>query len=164
MQHPLPLHIVGGDFNTVMHPDEDRRSCKPHRARSGATLTHAGSPLSHMVSTLNRLDPWRLSHPTDREFTFYSPSQDSLARLYYLFCSSLLLPSSCNSTIHDMTISDHSPISLPIDILQSQATPKTCKKFPNYLAQNEDFLHTIRMTWSDYVCLNQEHMSNPILF
>lgn len=123
MQHPLSLHIVGGYFNKVMHPDEDRRSRKRHRARSGATLTHAESPLSHMMSALNVIDPWHLSHPTDKEFTFYSPSQDSLFRLDYLFCSPLF-QSICDSTILDMAISDHSPISLTIDILQLQVILK----------------------------------------
>lgn len=77
-----------------------------------------------MLSALNMLDQWHLSHPIAREFTFYSPPQDSLARLDFLFCSPLLLYSINDSSIHEMAIFDHAPISLTLNILQSHATLK----------------------------------------
>ncbi|KAG9281959.1 hypothetical protein AMEX_G541 [Astyanax mexicanus] len=75
--------IVGGDFNSVIDPKIDRTSS------SGYSVSNSSSDnLNSFLSDLNLYDPWRLNHPKDNNFTFFSPRYKTFSRLDYIFISS----------------------------------------------------------------------------
>lgn len=101
-----PNVIIGGDFNCYLDPVLDRLSTKPPPA-----ITSVGT-LNDLIKTRNMVEIWRLQHPTDKEFSFYSHVHKSYTRIDYFLIASELLPSVTNSTYHNILISDHSPVSL----------------------------------------------------
>lgn len=152
IRQPSKLHIMSGDFNTVMSKDEDRKTRSPSPLSTTLSLTIKDTPLASMISSLDLVDFWRLDHPTDREFSFYSPPHDSLARLDYFFSSKLLTPLIRGSEIHEIAISDHAPVSITIEPSQNRSSPKIWK-YPSYLAQSDDLTHHIEEFWSEYSSL-----------
>lgn len=99
-------HIVGGDFNSTIN-QEDRSSPRYcPRPKQTDQFTH----LYHMVQALNLIDIWRLQHPLDKEYSFFSPVHQSFARLDYILCTHSILHKVGDSCIHDLVISDHSPV------------------------------------------------------
>lgn len=110
-----PNVIIGGDFNCYLDPILDRLSTK------SAPAIASVQTLNDLIKTRNMVDIWRLQHPTDRDFSFYSHVHKSYTRIDYFLISSELLPSITNSTYHNILISDHSPVSLQFkDILSKQ--------------------------------------------
>lgn len=82
-------HLIGGDFNDVLHLTDDRSSPKhPKLGPAPLTPTHFAS----IMDLLHLQDLWRLSHPVDREFTFYSNPHNVLTRIDYFFGSDNLIP------------------------------------------------------------------------
>lgn len=62
-------HTIGGDFNSILHPTDDRSVPKrQHKTTRDPDPTHFASAMN----LLHLTDLWRLFHPTDREFTSYS--------------------------------------------------------------------------------------------
>lgn len=92
-------HLIGWDFDSVLHNSEDRSS--PHY-RSRPSLREQFIHFYHMVNALQLIDTWRLQHPLAKEFTFFSPAHDSLARLDYFLCTPALLNRIRDSSIHDI--------------------------------------------------------------
>lgn len=65
-----------------------------------------------------------MKHPTQKSYTFYSPSHKLYSRLDHFFVTAPLLPCIVSSEINPNTWSDHAPIEL--DIVLTASTPKTC--------------------------------------
>lgn len=159
----LTHHVLGGDFNTVLHPNEDRDLVKHtnRKFRETHNTSTQVSPLSHVISALGMVDAWRLMHPVDREFTFFSHPHNSWARLDYLFCTPNLIPHLGHAEILDMAISDHSPITLDIGSSPSHSNTRLWR-FPSYLSQNPDFQLHLQNAWSEFESYNKVEDTNPI--
>uniref|UniRef100_A0A3P9H361 Endonuclease/exonuclease/phosphatase domain-containing protein n=1 Tax=Oryzias latipes TaxID=8090 RepID=A0A3P9H361_ORYLA len=63
--------IMGGDFNEVMDPILDRT-------------------LRGMSEACSLVDIWRLQNPSERDYTFYSPSYGSFSRIDFFLLSQSL--------------------------------------------------------------------------
>lgn len=100
LHHPLTPHI-GGDFNTILHPNEDRSSPK----RSQKPPKPDPTLLASTMDSLHFRDIWQLLHPVDRDFTFYSNPHNVFTRIDYLFCTDNLVPKISGADIHDIAIS-----------------------------------------------------------
>lgn len=109
------------------------------------------------------VDIWRLMHPTEREYTFFSPPHNTFSRIDYFFASPALISTISTPDIHDARISDHSPIA--VHITQAKpSSPSPTWRFPSYLADSEDFRHTLYEAWEEYISTNGAHISDPNLF
>lgn len=160
LSNPTLPHIAGGDFNSTAHPIDDRSTSKRtfhHSDLDSQTL------LASTMESLHLRDIWRLRHPADRDFTFYSNPHNVFTRIDYLFCSDDLLPLISDADIHDIAISDHAPILTTIDNLDLYPNPKIWR-FPSYLHNNSDFRQYMENVWSEYTLNNAEHSDNPNLF
>lgn len=110
LKFPHLPHKVGGDFNTVMHLTDDRSTAK----QSQRPLEHSNPTyLATTMESLHFTDIWRLFHPVDREFTFYSP-HNVFARIDYIFGTDNTTPTISESEIYDIAISNHAPISVSV--------------------------------------------------
>lgn len=74
-----PLALVGGDFNCLLNPQLDR-----HPPRN-SPLSNQAKALLSTCGEINLVDAWRVLHPSDREFTFYSPPHKCHTRIDYFF-------------------------------------------------------------------------------
>ncbi len=68
--------ICGGDWNTQMQPKLDS-------SNTLKKLTPRASVTKQLLMELGLVDVWRVLHPTDKQFTFYSASQFAYSRIYY---------------------------------------------------------------------------------
>lgn len=152
---------MGGDFNSVVNKYEDKSSLHPSLGAPPSSTEQPTTLLATTMSLLHLSDIWHLTHPTNREYTFYSSPHDTLSRIDYFFCSSALILKVQDSIISAMAISDQALQRQFWTISNPTITPPP-RRFPSYSADNEDFQHN--RTWNDYVFTNAEHVSNPNLF
>lgn len=153
-------HLIGGDFNDTLHLIDDRSSPKSPNPRS---TTPAPTLFANTMDSIHIQDLWRLSHPTDREFTFYSNPHNIFTRIDYFFGSDNLIPFLQNTTIHDITISDHAPIEVTLDNLNLPPHPNIWR-FPSFLHNNTDFQQYMSDAWTEYSSNNAPHIHDPNLF
>uniref|UniRef100_A0A8C5PAU0 Reverse transcriptase domain-containing protein n=1 Tax=Leptobrachium leishanense TaxID=445787 RepID=A0A8C5PAU0_9ANUR len=71
---------------------------------------------------LQLIDVWRVLHPLDRDFTYFSSVHSSYTRIDYLFVSHFELSSVTEAKIHSRTWSDHALLSL--SMMSSHSRPK----------------------------------------
>lgn len=71
--------ILGGDFNVALNPLLDTSS-------GTSTITYrALSKIKKVLQNLTLHDAWRTIHPTDRDYTYFSPPHNKYSRIDYLF-------------------------------------------------------------------------------
>lgn len=114
--------IICGDLNAPMDPDMDT-SKKGKNPRRG---------LANIFSAEDMYDPWRCLHTTEKDFTFFSNVHKSYSRIDYFITDKYLLPKITNANIHNLTWSDHAPITL--EIKSNQICPN------NHLWRNNTFI------------------------
>lgn len=109
-------HLIEGDFNAV-------KSREDRKERSA--IYNLGVKLKQMkelVAALQWIGIWKLYHPMDREFTYYSHLHDSLSRIDYFFGTQALLPLVSSPKTDEVVISDHAAIYLKYNILKKAGT------------------------------------------
>lgn len=77
--------IFGGYLNVALSPSADTSSGKS---------SMAASSLSHIRSLLyshNLVDVWRIHHPTEKDYSYFSVAYNSYSRLNYFLISQSLL-------------------------------------------------------------------------
>lgn len=100
--------IIGGDFNCVLDGYLDRSSSKR------APQSNSRNFLNVFINNSNLVDIWRLSHPTERDYTFHSHVHNVYTRIDYFLVDNKLISNVMNSKIHDILISDHAPVTLEL--------------------------------------------------
>lgn len=102
--------LLAGDFNVPLEPTLDTslgRSCIPHRR-----LIY----IRKMLHEAQLLDVWRIMHPNEKDYTHFSHLHGSHSGIDYLLVNHHYLELLSCSRIEVSTISDHSPISLTLQI------------------------------------------------
>lgn len=124
--------IMGGDFNCYLDPYLDRLS-----SRSPATITSVQT-LNNLIKSSNMVDIWRLQHPTDKDYSYYSHVHKSYTRIDYFLVDANLISSIEQTKYHNIIISDHSPVSLNLTL----ALPKQtyCWRFNPLLLSDNVFM------------------------
>ncbi|KAG5270861.1 hypothetical protein AALO_G00173140 [Alosa alosa] len=127
--------VIGGDFNTILHYDFDRKCPTGHKEPLRPFL-------EEFISSLNLVDVWGRSHPTDRQFTYFKgkliQSSGSMhpkkaqrntykiaSRLdmFFMPCDDMQYLKKCK--IYNSDISDHDPV-----LLEIQLQPLTVVQMP----------------------------------
>ncbi|XP_058241555.1 uncharacterized protein LOC131350745 [Hemibagrus wyckioides] len=110
--------VVGGDFNTVLHPILDR---KPSTSRHSPFR----DILEDFIVSLNLKDTWSCSHPTEEGFT--RRQNKSYSRLDMFFMPEDKINRVCSiKPLKQQNISDHYPLVLTLTV-----QVQTEKKIPN---------------------------------
>lgn len=107
--------IAGGDFNTILDCFLDRLSTRP------TSPSNASIALNNIVKSMNLVDIWRLQHPNDKDFSFFSNVHKSYTRIDYFLTDAILTSDVISSKYHDIVISNHSPVELKINIGRTKA-------------------------------------------
>uniref|UniRef100_A0A8C5WBK3 exodeoxyribonuclease III n=1 Tax=Leptobrachium leishanense TaxID=445787 RepID=A0A8C5WBK3_9ANUR len=102
------ITVIAGDFNVTLEPQLD--------SSTGSTTTPA-----HVLRSMRRslhdhrlVDLWRALHPTERDYSFFSPVHLKHTRIDYFFihCHNFALANSIE--IAATTWSDHAPLHLKL--------------------------------------------------
>lgn len=106
--------VVGGDYNCVLNSRMDRLP-----AERGSLTRKAAAVLS-MMDGLGLIDVWRYQHPRDRDYTYRSQVHGSYSRLDMFLVSKIDVHRMVECKIEPMTLSDHSPIMMKINLGQEK--------------------------------------------
>lgn len=148
--------IIGGDFN-YLDPTLDRLSTKPPTALASVQT------LNDLIKSRNVVDVWRLQHPTDKDFSFYSHVHKSYTRIDYFLISSDLLSYVKNCLYHDILISDHCPISLQLEHISPK--PKYYWRFNPLLLEDDSFKEYMLEKIDDFLRTNDNgEVSDSVLW
>ena len=110
--------IIGGDFNTVLNENVDRKNGKLN------THKNIRNKLNEIIICFNLIDIWRVKNPLKRQFTWHSNTKPiTFSRLDYFLVSEILISSIRNSKITPGYNSDHSIISITVNIINSERGP-----------------------------------------
>lgn len=126
-----------GDFNCILDPILDK-----FPVRSDPSL-NAMSVIKHLAESRDIVDIWRLHHPADKEYSFFSHVHKSYSRIDYFLIDSKL-SNVFASKYHNILISDHSAVTLSFDF--GWAKPSYNWRFNAHLLTDVKFCQHI----SDY--------------
>lgn len=87
-------HVVGGDFNLIMHNEEGRKhTIKTYQKDKNKVPFNHTSHLSNFTEATRLRDVWRLRFPLEREYTYYSYAHKSFSRIDYILVTDDLINS-----------------------------------------------------------------------
>lgn len=151
--HGDGFFLMGGDLNCVLNSRIDKlpSSLKPQSRMSKS--------LMNMMKELGLIDVWRYLHPKERNFTFMSQVHGSYSRLDHFLLSKKDIYRVRNCDIEPITISDHSPVRMRLDLgLES------CMKYWRLnvsLLTDVNIREEIRLAIMEYFSLNDNGMVSP---
>ncbi|XP_060776452.1 uncharacterized protein LOC132885939 [Neoarius graeffei] len=123
--------VVGGDFNTVLHPCFDRRP---------SAFNPYNSPLKRVLEdftvSLNLRDTWSYLHAADVGFTRRQGASQS--RIDMFFMHNDIVGRVRSITVEQYKLSDHNPLLLEVEVQQQNRTA-TGNKFPRVSKKNYTF-------------------------
>ncbi|XP_017323752.1 uncharacterized protein LOC108265679 [Ictalurus punctatus] len=118
--------VVGGDFNTVLHPCFDRRSLSSHARHSQFRAF-----LEDFTVSLNLRDTWSYKRPTDEVITRHQ--NDSRSRIDMFFLPEHKLGRVCKINVAEVQgVSDHYPLVLELTVKHRTETnlPNVALRLP----------------------------------
>ena len=101
---------------------------------------------------MDLVDIWRLQHPTDKDFSFFSAVHKSYTKIDYFLTDADLTPSVISSRYHNIIISDHCPVELKIDF--GRVKPTFNWRFNPLLLNDTQFHWQTANKISEYFCQN----------
>lgn len=116
--------------------------------------------LHNFMSSNGYEDPWRFRNPKSRQYSFFSHVHQTFSHIDYFFVEDKLMPKVTNVAYHPITVSDHSPVSIDIQISSS---PRYLTQwwFNTTLLSDDKFHKFITSAIEDFIALNQSD-SEPI--
>ena len=143
-QYPI---ILGGDFNFVLDQFLDRSKPTLSRMCDSALL------VKRICSSMGLIDVWRLNHPTDRDYTFYSGAHKVYSRIDFFLISSSLLPATLSCLIDSILLTDHAMVRLQMTPYQETERSQMWR-FNSSLLQDVGFKEDLRAQIRLYVETN----------
>ncbi|MES9884827.1 MAG: reverse transcriptase domain-containing protein, partial [Sedimenticola sp.] len=148
--------IIGGDFNTVLDPDIDKKN--------GQQGTHrqTRNKLKHIINTYTLCDIWRIQNPNSRKYTWHSNTRPTIfCRLDYFLVSESILNRGSNCKISFGYKSDHSMVSFKLQVTNVSRGPGYFK-LNNSLLIDSEYTQLIRQSIVETARINSEANSNTL--
>ncbi|KAM4677980.1 vomeronasal type-2 receptor 1-like [Discoglossus pictus] len=79
----IGLIMLCGDINLVTNVLMDKQ--RSYKVKSETHISKAASEFSSLIKSYELLDSWRVFHPDQKEFTFFSNRYQSYSRIDYIF-------------------------------------------------------------------------------
>ena len=130
--------IVGGDWNVI--PD---MGLDTHNYRGG-NRPRARAKITEMTEIMNLTDVWRDLHPNDRKFTWRRFNSAQRGRLDYFIISKDLIQNNACAAIEPGYRTDHSIITLEINLSNTNQRTRTHWKFNNSLLRDDKYIEEIK--------------------
>ncbi len=87
--------------------------------------------VKRMCTCLGLIDVWRLNHPADRDYTFYSGAHIVFSRIDFFIISVVLIPVTLPCCIDSILISDHAVVRMDMipyeETMRSQTQRQQCE-------------------------------------
>lgn len=138
---------MGGDLNLALNPELDTSTGKSDFSKSRLR--------KFKKALLDRqiIDVWRMLHPDERDYSFYSAAHKSYGRLDYFLLHHVDMPRVKKATMGNIIISDHSAVCLLLDWVD-MAPRQTRWRLNESLIQNIDTSKKIREEMELFFSLN----------
>ena len=149
LRYSCSFMILGGDWNCVMDNTLD--------GNPGLNKTKRNSrqqALYQMLDEVDVVDIWRRMHPYDKDYTFFSKTY---YRIDFFLVSKELVSSSSIGNIH---ISDHAPITIEISITKSQKHQHSWQCNRSILSDPE-FFCMAKIKLSEFLQMNVNGETDP---
>uniref|UniRef100_A0A3P9KVD9 Endonuclease/exonuclease/phosphatase domain-containing protein n=1 Tax=Oryzias latipes TaxID=8090 RepID=A0A3P9KVD9_ORYLA len=145
--------LLGGDFNCVLDPKTDMSPPRSDRLKKSEKMLE-------FLSDLNLHDVWRIMHPTDKDYSFFSIPHQVFTRIDYFFSSQFVLDRIKNCTIGTKFISDHAPVSI---VLSPPYLDPACRhwRLNPTLLSSQDFVDYITKEWEGFIAINKTPEISP---
>lgn len=138
--------IIGCDLNCYLDPYLDRLSSRPPPVIKSVQV------LNNLIKSRNLVDIWRVQHPTDKDYSFYSHVHKSYSRIDYFFVDSNLISQVTNTKYHNILISDHSPLTMSLNLSLPKQTYSW--RFNPSLLADKKFTDLITTRLKDFIEIN----------
>ena len=143
--------IIGGDFNTYLNINIDKK---------GGNLEKQSTYANNLISLCEEYslcDIWRIRNPHNKIFTRRENSKSGLiqSRLDYWLISISLTFQTLNCDIKPSICTDHSLITLTLNLIHTQQRGKGTWKFNNSLLRDPMYIKLIKETISN-ITINVE--------
>ena len=148
--------IIGGDFNQVRDPALDKS-----KGASTRLVHNSQIAIDVLEEELGLVDIWRILHPQDREYTFYSNQHASYSRIDYFLISKQLVSKTVTASIGNIVLSDHAPVEVMLGTGSLSETPRCRWRLNTSLLQNEKSCNFIGKEILEYWEFNEGSTSNP---
>lgn len=102
------LLIMGGDMNCVIDTTLDRSSLR------STSVKKMFQGFSTFMSQYGLVGPWRFSHPSVRQYSFFSHAHRSFSRIDYFLIDKKLIPAIVSTQYLPITVSDHATVVLDL--------------------------------------------------
>ena len=132
--------------NCYLDPYLDRLSSAP------PSSIVAVKTLNNLMMSKKVVDIWRLKHPSDHDYSFYSNVHKSYTRIDYSLVKSRLISNIDNVKHHNIIISDHSPVELNLRMSLPRQAYTWC--FNPLLLQDQAFKKYITTNISQCLEIN----------
>ena len=148
--------IMGGDFNTVLNVDLDKKNGNSH------THKKCTEKISSIINTSKIVDIWRILNPDKLKFTWHSNTKPIIfCRLDYFLISENLVNAIKSTKIKAGYKSDHSIIDVSFDFIKFQKGPGYFK-LNNSLLLNTDYQNSIKNNISETAEINKNANLNTL--
>ena len=148
--------IVGGDFNTVLNADKDKKNGNLY------THKHCRDKINSIVNTSNLVDIWRILNPEKLKFTWHSNTKPIIfCRLDYFLISENLVNAIKSAKIKAGYKSDHSIIDICFDFIKIEKGPGYFK-LNNSLLLDTNYQTSIKNNISETVEINKNANPNTL--
>lgn len=142
-----PYLLLGGDFNCTSDPDID--VSPPQSTRSKKSIK-----TGEFCKDLDLYDVWRVLHPLDKDYTFFSIPHQVFSRIDYFLSSRTVLGRIMDCTIATKFLSDHSPISVTISPPYRDLNCRHWRLDPTLLS-NHSFTEHITSECRQFISINK---------
>ncbi len=123
---------------------------------------HSTTILNQYMQDYGLGDGWRLNHPNQREYSYFSHVHHSSSRIDFFLTSNSLHSDISEPQIHPSTISDHAPVTFRLNRL-SQHKPTTRWRFNTSLLKDTDFDRYLRGEWASFLEINDSPNTSATL-
>ncbi len=145
---------MGGDFNTGQNGKLDRLP-----PQQGPT-TKKSRTLNNVIKELGLIDPWRNNNPSQKDFTFYSNPHGSYSRIDFFCMSQQHIHKVLNCGTESISISDHAPVTLIIDMGNDESFLKYWR-FNVSILSDEKVVKELKQNLKEYIQTNDSGEFSP---
>lgn len=144
MEKAEGIIIIGGDFNFVLDKNMDTTTPKTIQ------VSKDKKKFKEMMQKCQLVDIWRLLHPSEKNFTFYSKVHGSYHRLDYFLINQRGVNTILTAEIGSTIWSDHMPVFVKVDTYISENSRGNWRLNDNLL-YDETCVKEIRKAITDFV-------------
>lgn len=122
------------------------------------TMTRA---LKNCCEEFDFLHVWRYKYPRDQDYTYYAHPHSAYSRIDFFFMPSNEAFRAGDCQIHNITLSDHTPVSMPWNV--NRAATSNSWRLNTSLLGMPAFQTSLRDEFTSYMAFNDKDDMSPVI-